>query len=268
MHKKLFLFLIIFSLVGFTFITLSCDKKADDTTTQADGDGTEEIIVAEPVKAVCIYDGELRFRKEPEYESGISGTLRKGEKITFLGRIEEGPGYRGNWEYYLIQRSDGTEGWAWGDYIIPDAAPAVIVTKTTTYDQNNDVQINMDFSLEPMTIIAIVEDKGSWLKVAYKNKDKLVWIKPGTLSYADIDISVANLVKDALDSYDKVTGLESILEIDAFRDSIFINNIHETLFELQNPEEPEMTGSAGEGEVTLTPDESETTDTPPADNAQ
>jgi hypothetical protein len=79
---------------------------------------------------------------------------------------------------------------------------------------------------------------------------------------------VANLVQYALDSDDKVTGLESILEIDAFRDSIFINNIHEALFELQNPEEPEMTGSAGEGEVTLTPDESETTDTPPADNAQ
>ncbi len=237
MFKKLFLFLFIFSLVSLSFITLSCDKKVEDTVVPTDSDETQNEVVSEPVQAMSIYHSNLYFRKEPEYGSNTTGTIAKGEPITFLGRIEEGPGYNGAiWEYYFVKRLDGTEGWAWGNYIVPDCTPAVTAKKTTTYNQPSDGQVNMDFSFEPMSILAIIEDNGAWLKVLYESKDKAYWIKPGTLSYAELDIGLANKINIALSGDDKIAELEKLLEIDAFRDSVFTNNIHEKLFELQDTE--------------------------------
>lgn len=237
-NKRLLILLIV--IIGLSFIIAGCDKKPDETNTTGDenNESAENEIVNEPVQAMSIYPGELYFRAEPSYEAKSIGTISKGEIITFMGKTEEGPGYRGNWEYYLVKRLDGSEGWAWGDYIIPDCTPAVTVSETNTYGQPSDVKINMDFTLESMSIIAIIEDNGNWLKVAYENKDKTFWIKPGTLSYAELDIGLANMVNLALEDDDQITSLEKLLEIDAFRDSVFINQIHEKLFELKNPENP------------------------------
>jgi hypothetical protein len=242
MLRKTLLFLMIM-IVSLSFLITGCDKKPEDTATTGEdsGEDTEDEVVYEPVQAVCIYHygAELSFREEPSVESKRMGSLTKGEIITFLGQKATGPGDNGKeYEFYKIQRLDGTQGWAWSRFIVPDSKPAVAVENTVTYNQPSDVQINIDFELEAMSIIAIIEDNGNWLKVIYEEKDKTYWIKPGTLSYAEIDIALANKVNLALgrsSDENKIEDLEKLLDIDAFKDSIFINQIHEKLFELENP---------------------------------
>jgi hypothetical protein len=239
-------------------IFLSCEKGKSEETTETEGEqeGEESKYqikeVSEPTTAVMIWN-YINFRKEPDINSDRTGSLNLGESVTWLGKSATGPGEGGtDKEWYFVKRDSGEEGWVYADAIVPDAKPAVLTAETFYSNQPNYDHINLDDPFEARTIIAVVEDLGSWLKICAKgNKNVSYYIEPQNLSYTPIDISVARLIKTALEKTgdEKKEALEKILNIPAFQGSIFIEDIYDMLDEIsgeKSPEEEPDLGPQGE----------------------
>ena len=195
----------------------------------------------QPVPAVCILD-ELAFWSGPSTKKGYKNyNLKKGEIVTWLGTQETEQDDERKRKFLRISLSDGSEGWALAAYIMPNAEPAAVVDKTSIYSKNSLIS-KTDSSFEALDIIALVEIQDDWLKVVGRFKESPVWIKPGKTTRAEVDIAVANQAKRALAEKDRETlkeKLTSILEEEAFTDSIFIPLVQARLQELLDEERAE-----------------------------
>lgn len=234
-------------IIGFAsvilFTSLSCDKGSTTASppSEESTQNTEQETVVQPVQAVCILD-ELAFWSAPSTKKGYKNyNLKKGEIVTWLGTQETEQDDERKRKFFRISLSDGSEGWALAAYIMPNAEPAAVVDKTSIYSKNSLIS-KTDSSFEALDIIALVEIQDDWLKVVGRFKESPVWIKPGKTTRAEVDIAVANQAKRALAEKDRETlkeKLTSILEEEAFTDSIFIPLVQARLQELLDEERAE-----------------------------
>jgi hypothetical protein len=234
-------FLCVASVVLFT--SLGCEKGQNTETPEAEesAQSEDQIQVVQPVQAVCILD-ELAFWAGPSTKKGYKHyNLKKGEIVTWLGKQEAEQDDDRKRKYFNIRLSDGSEGWALAAYIVPNAEPAAVVDKTSIYSKNSLIS-KTDSSFEAVDIVALVEIQDDWLKVVGSYKESPVWIKPGSITKAEVDIAVANQTQRALASEDQETRrqkLIGILEEEAFTDSIFIALVQSQLQEILDKERDE-----------------------------
>jgi hypothetical protein len=193
----------------------------------------------------------LAFWSGPTQKDGFTGYyIKSGEVVTWLGVSEQDKDDQ-NREFLKVRLSDGTEGWALAAYIVPEAKAAAVTEETTVYKQNNLIS-RTDADLQPMDIVAVIEEQEDWVRVAKGGRSNVSWIKPGALTFAEVDVAVAYHAGQA----HKIEGaaqrkerLEVLLEEEAFQDSIFIPAIRAEVEELEEKESPESReGEPGRGE--------------------
>ena len=230
----------------------SCEEKTPSPQTgeQTVAEETAEEAKRQPVQAVCIYDG-LYFRSGPSAAEGAVARLKRGEIVTWLGNAVVDAQDERKWEFYDLRLTDGSVGWALSYYIVPEAEPAAVVSRTSIYEKNNLISKTED-SVEPLDIIAVIEEQDDWMKVVRNDKSKEFWLKPGHITKAEVDIAVANQTLNALGVAaleERLEKLQAILEDDVFTDSIFIPMIDSFVQEIQNELNPveEQPGRVTEG---------------------
>ena len=223
--------LTVFLLAGLLFLW-NCEKgtkiepkpSSEEETTPEQ----EPELITKPVQAVCIFDG-LSFWNSPSTKKGYQYyEIRKGESLTFLGKREKEQDDKRAREFLNIRLSDGSEGWAIASFIVIDSEPAAVIEKVSIYSKNNLIS-KTSSSYEPMDILAVLEKQDEWIRVKGYFSSPDYWIRPGNLTFAEVDIAVAYQYMKAMDEKEdsliKEKLTKDILEEEAFTDSIFIPRV-------------------------------------------
>ena len=227
------------------------EKQADKPSPPQDGgkaepSATEANSEPEPVQAVCIYNNLAYWTSPNENTRKQAGYLKKGELVMWLGKTERAKDTNGNErDYYNIRDAEGKETWALADWLVPDSKPAAIVSETTVFDKKSLIT-KSDFKYQPLDIVAVMSEEDDWVKVVGDRKTHQNWIKPGALTYAEVDIAVANMAYPLKSEKNETVKMEKTAELvkelaadTVLSNSIFLEPLREMLAELQ------------EGEVTL-----------------
>jgi hypothetical protein len=244
--KRLFPFQILpilagFLIFGFAAILLlsACTKETEpaastegSTETASEEDPT---LIVQPVQAVCLFDG-LSIWAGPSTKKGyLNYEIKKGEAITWLGKSAKEEDDDRERDFLNIRLTDGTEGWAIAAFIAVEAEPATLIEQASIYSKNNLIS-KTDLHFEPMDIVAVLEKQEEWIKVRGAYNRPEYWIKPGNLSFAEVDIAVAyqylKAQEEKDDSSRKDSLVSDILEEEAFTDSIFIPKIQAEVQEI------------------------------------
>jgi hypothetical protein len=228
------------SLAGVILFSVSCDRLKTTAARPSPTAAEEQVVEVEPepvpVLAVCVAD-RLAFWSGPTQKEGFTGYyIKNGELVTWLGVSEQDKTDQ-NREFYKVRLSDGTEGWALATYIVPEAKAAAVTQEVTIYRQNNLIS-RTDEALQPLDIVAVLEEQEDWVRVAKGNRNNVSWIKPGNLTFAEVDVAVAYHARQAqkIESVDqRRERLQALLDEEAFQDSIFVPVIRAEVTELDGP---------------------------------
>lgn len=234
-----------FLVFGFAVILLlsGCTKKAEPAATVNDtaeaASEEDATLIVQPVQAVCLFDG-LSIWAGPSTKKGyLNYEIKKGEAITWLGKSAKEEDDDREREFLNIRLTDGTEGWALSGFIAVEAEPATLIEQASIYSKNNLIS-KTDLHFEPMDIVAVLEKQDEWIKVRGTYNRPEYWIKPGNLSYAEVDIAVAYQYLKAQEEKDDTAKkdrlISDILEEEAFTDSIFIPKIQAEVQEITDTE--------------------------------
>jgi hypothetical protein len=245
-----------FLVLGFAVILLlsGCTKEAEPTTKTDDTTETaeekESTLIVQPVQAVCLFDG-LSIWAGPTTKKGyLNYEIKKGEAITWLGKSAKEEDDDREREFLNIRLTDGTEGWALAAFIAVDAEPATLLEQASIYSKNNLIS-KTDLHYEPMDIVAVLEKQDEWIKVRGAYNRPEYWIKPGNLSYAEVDIAVAYQYLKAQEEKDDTAKkdrlISDILEEEAFTDSIFIPKVQAEVQEIMDAEAKALEEAESEG---------------------
>lgn len=224
-------------------LALGCSgEKAGETIPVVEEALPEGELVLQPVQAVCLYDG-LSFWSGPSTKTGYQNyEIKKGEAVTWLGKKAKEEDDDREREYLHIRLSDGSEGWVLAVFLAVEAEPAALIEKASIYSKNNLIS-KTDLSYEPLDIVAVLEKQVEWVKVRGSFNTPEYWIKPGKLTFAEVDIAVAyQYMKGQEESEEKEKAerfVRDILEEEAFTDSIFIPGIQAEVQEIQARESRE-----------------------------
>lgn len=199
-------------------------------------------------QAVCIWNG-TPLRKEPKRKGKWLSGINLGEKVTYLGESKVDSNYK-NREYYKVELSDETQGWAGSFGIVVDASTAAIKTETPLY-KRPDMLTASDKTLEPVEFIVITEEKDGWIEVIGNQKRFKGWIKNENITNNDEDVAIAVLVaKEFPKGLDNATieDLEAFIDELPYKKSGFVNILNKTLAE-KKAEEDEKEMMEGESEM-------------------
>jgi hypothetical protein len=181
------------------------------------------------IPSVCIWDGGT-VRTAPSKDAKWMSSLSLGEEVIWLGITAVDSSDR-NLEYYKIQLSDSTLGWASKWVIITDAKPSVIIKSADIY-RRPDILTGIDKEFEPMEIVAVEQTENEWIKVVGAEQKKKGWIRKEFVSQENIDIAVGVLAMRALEQQKpelKTEKIEAIVNNPAFQSSVFIPELKEML---------------------------------------
>ncbi|MFN6946193.1 MAG: SH3 domain-containing protein [Cytophagaceae bacterium] len=230
---------------GFTLT--SCDSDSDqkienelksEVTVVASGSEPAQSQKEEEISAVCVWD-KLSVRAEAGGDGKWLTSLNSGEKVTFLNEKQSGKEGGKDREYIKVRLLDGKEGWVREDLVIVDGKGGVITRDADIYSRP-DLLTKTNRNFAQFDIIAVKSDKDGWMEVVGKRKDgtwiEEGYIKPGAVSFKDVDIAVAKFASIALANKDKNKKIAAIREITDnadLRESTFRNQLLSTLDELE-----------------------------------
>lgn len=233
-YKQLLWVFLFFSIV---LLFSGCKKKKAGLLAEGEGEQTE-MIEGEQAPVVCLYD-RLSMREKPSYkEGGVVGSLSLSETVTWLGNEREGPNYKGETTtFYKIRDAVDKEGWVLAYFMAPDAKPAVTVHETLLYEKNDELSVLGSKQLEPMTVVAVLEEKEGWINIYAGGEgatytSRSFWIKQENVSYKREDINTAVFVARALkieDKEEQKKELERLRKDESVRQSLFFNDLKDDL---------------------------------------
>ena len=231
------------------FVLTGCRKgQAPEPSAEGSAAGSEQTAKAsdqkpsEPEEVPAVNLFELTFWDQPGEGRKALGTLRRGETVAWLEETASGKDTGGNErEYYKIRDAEGTLGWALADRLVPNGRAAAVVEKTAAYERKSLIS-KTGQTYQPMDILAVVSEENDWVQVVHSDKDQMRWIKPGSLTFAELDIAVAALAYTAVSEQDdrqRLAKLETLLD-EVAGDSVlggsrFVKAIDEFLAPLSEP---------------------------------
>jgi hypothetical protein len=227
----------------------ACQKKTDTAQTGSGG----AMTTTATVPAVCLLDN-VGLWGTPTAEKGVGqlgGTISLGEVVTLTGENQMGKDYNGQeHKFYKVKTSVDDEGWVQELFFAMDARPAVIVKETLRYQRDSATASFGTEKVPPMTVAALVEEKGDWVRVQFGGRKdapflsnyaaKDFWVKKDTLSVSEEDVTVAVLALRAL-SMDDLNGradaLQAIVDDGAYGASEFIPALRDELAKAKGEDE-------------------------------
>jgi len=217
-------------------LLIGCGKKADDTKTTKDSVAT---VAKEnlDIQAVCVFEG-IALRAEPNQNGKWLSGIALGEKMTSLSETKHDD--VGKVDYLKVRLSDGTEGWASANFVIPNAKPAAITASSFFY-KRPDLSTVTDKAFEPLDFVAVTNDQGDWLEVTGKRrKNNYVekgWLNKTGISFDDKDVAVASMTAKAMSNKDaakRKADLEKILKNSAVASSGLIGEVQKLLSDMSS----------------------------------
>jgi len=214
MHKKLTNILGVILLMQIT----ACTHR----TTEA---STSEITETPEIIGVSVWD-RISSRSQPLRSSPRTTLLSLGESFVFLDTFAIDSA-ENNTKFLKARLSDSTVVWVYDFASVLDAIPAVVVDEIPLYMRPDLLTISAE-KMNPMEIIAVVEEWDDWIKVVGEKKEKTGWIKKESISYTTIDLAFALLCKRTLEEQDpegRIEKLEDLLEHNPYPNTIFIEEL-------------------------------------------
>ena len=213
-----------------------CGKKTDESKTAKDSVAAVAVESAE-IQAVCVFEG-ISLRAEPNQNGKWISGISLGEKMTWLGETKHDDA--GKVDYVKVRLSDGTEGWASANFIIPKSKAGAITASSFFY-KRPDLSTVTDKSFEPLDFVAVTNDQGDWVEVTGKRrKNNYVekgWLNKTGLSFDDKDVAVASMTAKAMSNNDaekRKGDLEKILKNSAVASSQLLTEVQKLLADMSS----------------------------------
>jgi len=186
--------------------------------------------------AVCIWD-RTALRIEPREDGKWLASLQLGEQVTWYGKTALDTANRR--EYMQITLSDGKSGWAKSDLLVANARVGAIKEPAPVY-QRPDLLTLSDEQFETMEMVAVTDTTGHWSKVIGSERRKKGWIRTGNIIFDSREVTIAILVKKAMDE-NRTLPLSELLDPLkkdlSVPDSYFLKKLEEQI--LAEPESDE-----------------------------
>ncbi len=247
--KKNSLILVYFMAIFLLSCLYSCKSGK-----QQDGAQDDPGLFKSKKQAVCIWNN-TPLRKEPKRKGKWISGINLGEKVTYLGESSIDSNYK-NREYYKVELSDETRGWAGSFGIVIDASTAAIKNETLLY-KRPDMLTASDKTLEPVEFIAITEEKDGWIEVVGSRKRFKGWIKNENITKNNEDVAISVLAAKEFHKGIKnasIEELETFLEEIPYKNSGFLkilkNNLSEKKAEADEKEMLEAESEMMEADTT------------------
>jgi hypothetical protein len=208
-------------------------------------------------QGVCILTDTAVWSEPSKKAKWLSG-LALGETVTLNGQpVKDRTDSKT--EYIKIKLSDSTVGYANTWCIVRGAYAGVIKTEAKVY-KRPDLLADAGQSLQMMQIVAVEEEKGTWVRMTGESRAKSGWIDKGTLTSEKADVVTAVLLRKALNGKENSMTKEEMETIVAglpYKDNYFSKKVMEKYEptdtappEDTSGEEPADTSEAGTQENT------------------
>lgn len=205
-------------------------------------------------QGVCVVEN-TSLRTEPSTKGEWFSSLALGETV----KLESGPvkdTADPKVEYSKVKLSDGTKGYASSWCIVRGAYVGVVQTTAKIY-KRPDLLAESSQQFELMNIVAVEEEKDSWIRVTGEGRTKSGWIQKESIRKDKEDVVTAVLLRKAIRGKGKNLPreeMEAIVSKLPYPDSYFVNVVmekyedEEVVGEEYNEEEPVVTDT-NESEV-------------------
>jgi hypothetical protein len=220
--------------------SVSCKKKGIDG-------GAPITPVVEEKTAICLYDG-LAVRATATKGGKFLSSLSLGETVRYTGDTDKDESGR---EYMKVELSDGKTGWALSLGLVPKAQIGAMKDDTIIY-RRPDLVTATTQKIPFMTIVAVTQQKDTWLEVIGEGKRNLGWVRKDAVAQEKEDVTVAILASKKLkekDNLDPAKKLEAIIGASPNPNSYFIQKLKERTASAAPvvPPAPDAGNPGGEG---------------------
>lgn len=209
------------------------ENTNNSTTTNEDElnvEDDEETVAKRTI--VCIWEG-VPFRKEPHTNGKWISSISLGETLTYLGEAKTDE--KTKKEFYKVELSDGTQGWARSYGLLIDAKIAVITKEGTVYKRPDLLTVTND-KFKPFNLIAVTDTKEEWLEVVGNQKKIKGWISDEMVSFEKEDIAVAVLITKKLKKDATASELRTFIDNIPYEGSVFVEMLEKQYTELLESE--------------------------------
>ncbi|MFN8207653.1 MAG: hypothetical protein U0T82_09645 [Bacteroidales bacterium] len=235
-------------------LIIVCIAMATGCTTSKTENGQtpdESLYWVKEKMITCVSDGVPVYRKpDPIQQGNWLTSVKLGEVLTYLGETVTDTTKKAR-EYFHVQLSDGTEGWALSYGLMLYSKPAVITIPSVIYDRPDQLAVTAK-KLEPMEIVAITNVKEGWAEFTSEQKKYKGWIPAGNFTEIENDILVAVLFRKEMKKQDQRSEKQKIadfLQNLPTDNSVFIPDLEKRLEALQgNTADSSLVVDEGYGE--------------------
>lgn len=179
--------------MGIATMLFACKSNSNETQSN-----TPEEQPVEKVKAVSLYNyskyGLGVYKDMANLKKSIAH-IKLGEEITSMGITAVDTSSEKKREYLKVELSDGTQGWCYANYVIPNSYPGVIVEATPVYERPDILTKMAKKEYAELEIVAVMESKGEWLKVKGINLMKEGWINKKSISNKKEEVASAIMAR-------------------------------------------------------------------------
>jgi hypothetical protein len=169
---------------------------------------------------VCVVPASIRT--EPNQNSKWLSSLSVGETAIIEGNPRKDP-KDPQIEYVKVKLSDGTEGFV-STWCLVQGAYVAVVHRTAKIYKRPDLLADSNSSFEMLNIVAVDDEKASWIRATGENRTKSGWIERVATRKAKEDIVTAVLLNKAMHGKEKTmtrAELEKIVAAMPFPNNYF-----------------------------------------------
>jgi hypothetical protein len=178
-------------------------------------------------QGVCILTDTAVWSEPSKKAKWLSG-LALGETVTLDGQpVKDRTDSKT--EYIKIKLSDGTVGYANTWCIVCGSYAGVVKTAVKVY-KRPDLLAEAGQNLEIMQIVAVEEEKGTWVRITGESRAKSGWIDKSSITNEKADVVTAVLVRKALNGKENSMTkeeMEKVVDGLPYKDNYFAKKVME-----------------------------------------
>lgn len=181
------------------------------------------------IKGVSVWD-RISARAEPSRDASRASLLSLGESFLYLDTFAIDSS-NNNTKFLKARLSDSSVVWLYDFATVLNASPAAIISEVPLYLRPDLLTIT-EKRMQPMEIVAVMEEWNDWIKIVNEKKEHTGWIKKEFITYKTIDLAFSLLVKrnmETEDTEERIDQLETLLENNPYPNTIFLTELRNTL---------------------------------------
>ncbi|HNX94222.1 MAG TPA: SH3 domain-containing protein [Holophaga sp.] len=219
MKRMLSASMVAIALFGILGGAVACRHKRADMAPDA-------APMADEKSAVCLVDG-LGLRNAVGKSAKYVASLALGETVKLVGDPEKDESGK---DWQKIELSDGKSGYVSAAGLVANAQIGAVKDDATSY-KRPDLLTASAQKVPFMTIVAVTQQKDSWLQVVGEGKRSLGWLRKDVVSLDKEDVTAAILatkkLRDKNDGLDPAKKVEAIVAAAPNPNGYFIQKLKE-----------------------------------------